>query len=98
MDGMNEEVTFTRIRALLVEPGQFRTELLSAQNSVSGEISILEYQSLAEKIYERSRTDHGTQRQTPKRVWPALLMLCEARMGAAGNQWPKEVLRDRIPY
>jgi hypothetical protein len=98
MDGMDEKVTFTRIRTLLVERGQFRTELLRPQNSVSGEISILEYQSLVEKTYERSHTDHGTRGETPKRVWPALLMLCEARMGAAGNKWPKELLWDRIHY
>jgi hypothetical protein len=54
-------VSHLGIKTLLVEPGYFRTELLSSQNSAFVETSIPDYRALTEATFAQFRATHGQQ-------------------------------------
>ncbi|KAL3461783.1 hypothetical protein BJX64DRAFT_299965 [Aspergillus heterothallicus] len=90
-DALDQEVSTIGIRTLLVEPGQFRTELLSAQNSMFAESSVPEYQDVAQATFKAFRDVHGKQRGDPVKGVGRVIDLVRGENGAAGREWPKEL-------
>ncbi|KAL2863134.1 SDR family oxidoreductase [Aspergillus lucknowensis] len=91
-DALDQEVASIGIRTLLVEPGQFRTELLSSQNSMFVESSVLEYQELAHASFTTFREVHGKQRGDPVKGVARIVDVVRGENGAAGKKWPKELV------
>ncbi|KAL2816689.1 hypothetical protein BJX63DRAFT_441443 [Aspergillus granulosus] len=90
-DALDQEVSSIGIRVLLVEPGQFRTELLSAQNSIFAESRTPEYQDVAQVTFQTFRDVHGKQRGDPVKGVARIIDVVRSDNGAAGMGWPKEL-------
>ncbi|KAL2833692.1 hypothetical protein BDW59DRAFT_138078 [Aspergillus cavernicola] len=92
MDALDQEVGSIGIKSLLVEPGQFRTELLSSQNSNYAETNIQEYQAVAQATFETFRGAHGNQRGDVQKGVARIIDVVRGENGAAGKKWPKELV------
>ncbi|KAL4781737.1 hypothetical protein BJX76DRAFT_349911 [Aspergillus varians] len=90
-DALDQEVASIGIKTLLVEPGQFRTELLSPQNSMFAEIGISEYEEVARTTFETFRKAHGNQRGDPVKGVARIIDVVRGENGAAGREWPREL-------
>ncbi|KAL4912093.1 hypothetical protein BDW62DRAFT_215292 [Aspergillus aurantiobrunneus] len=90
-DALDQEVSSLGIKTLLVEPGQFRTELLSLQNSMFAETGIAEYEDVARGTFETFRMAHGNQRGDPRKGVARIIDVVRGENGAAGREWPKEL-------
>ncbi|RAL06566.1 SDR family oxidoreductase [Aspergillus homomorphus CBS 101889] len=90
-EALAQETAHTGIRALLVEPGQFRTELLSPQNSTFVETSIPEYREVTAASFTAFRDVHGKQRGDPTKAVMCTLDVIHGENGASGRKWPGEL-------
>ncbi|KAL4923123.1 uncharacterized protein BDV17DRAFT_277974, partial [Aspergillus undulatus] len=90
-EALNQEVVPLGIKTLLVEPGQFRTGLLSPQNSNYAERGIPEYAGIAESSFEAFRNAHSKQRGDPAKGVGRIIDVVRGENGAAGRDWPGEL-------
>ncbi|KAL4891417.1 hypothetical protein BDV59DRAFT_203591 [Aspergillus ambiguus] len=91
-DALDQEVSGLGIKTLLVEPGYFRTELLSPQNSMFVETSISDYKALTEAAFGGFRAAHGNQVGDPVKGVSRVIDVVKGENGAAGKEWPKELV------
>jgi hypothetical protein len=75
----------------LVEPGQFRTKLLSAKNSMFAETKFPEYRELTEASFKSFRDANGKQRGDPKKGVARIIDVVKGENAAKGKAWPKEL-------
>lgn len=91
-DALDKEVSGLGIKTLLVEPGYFRTELLSPQNSMFVETSIPDYKAVTDASFGSFRDTHGKQAGDPVKGVARIIDVVKGENGAAGKKWPKEVV------
>ena len=75
MEGLAPEVAPFGIRTMLVEPGFFRTELLTPQSTQYAEPSISDYAERTQQIVEAWRSMDGAQGGDPAKLADALVRL-----------------------
>ncbi|PYI32086.1 putative short-chain oxidoreductase [Aspergillus indologenus CBS 114.80] len=90
-EALGQETAGTGIRTLLVEPGQFRTDLLSPRNSTFVETNILEYRDLTAASFANFRNAHGKQRGDPTKAVARILDVIHGENEASGREWPGEL-------
>ncbi|PYH78713.1 putative short-chain oxidoreductase [Aspergillus uvarum CBS 121591] len=90
-EALGQENAGTGIRTLLVEPGQFRTDLLNPRNSTFVETNILEYRDLTAASFANFRNAHGKQRGDPTKAVAPILDVIHGDNEASGREWPGEL-------
>ncbi|GIC86335.1 putative short-chain oxidoreductase [Aspergillus udagawae] len=90
-EALSQETASLGIKALLVEPGQFRTELLSAKNSMFVETRFPEYRELTEASFKTFRDANGKQRGDPQKGVARIIDVVKGENAAEGKEWPKEL-------
>ncbi|RHZ49210.1 putative short-chain oxidoreductase [Aspergillus thermomutatus] len=90
-EALGQETASLGIKTLLVEPGQFRTELLSANNSMFVETRFPEYRALADASFATFRDAHGKQRGDPKKGVARIIDVVKGENAAKGKEWPTEL-------
>ncbi|RHZ59307.1 hypothetical protein CDV55_106678 [Aspergillus turcosus] len=90
-EALSQETVSLGIKTLLVEPGQFRTELLSAKNSMFVETKFPEYRELTEASFATFRDANGKQRGDPKKGVARIIDVVKGENAAKGKEWPKEL-------
>lgn len=85
MESLVPEVAPYGIRTMVVEPGFFRTELLSAESTTYSEPSIEDYAERTETTIATWKTVHGTQGGDPAKLAEALVEL--ATSGEPPVRW-----------
>ncbi|CBF87502.1 hypothetical protein AN9378.2 [Aspergillus nidulans FGSC A4] len=91
-EALSQELGPTGIKTLLVEPGQFRTELLGPSNSVFVETKIPEYQDAANASFGAFRSAHSRQRGDPVKGVARIIDVVKGEGEAAGREWPGELV------
>jgi NAD(P)-dependent dehydrogenase (short-subunit alcohol dehydrogenase family) len=75
MEGLAPEVAAFGIRTMLVEPGFFRTELLSPQSTQYAEPSIADYADRTKQTVEAWQSVNGKQGGDPAKLAAAIVRL-----------------------
>ncbi|KAL5043575.1 hypothetical protein BDW71DRAFT_117656 [Aspergillus fruticulosus] len=91
-EAVAQELAPTGIKTLLVEPGQFRTELLGPSNSMFVETEIPEYKDAANASFGAFRSAHGRQRGDPVKGVARIIDVVKREGEAAGREWPEELI------
>ncbi|RAH64850.1 SDR family oxidoreductase [Aspergillus aculeatinus CBS 121060] len=91
-EALAQETAGTGIRTLLVEPGQFRTDLLSPRKSTFVETNIPEYRDLTAASFANFRNAHGKQRGDPTKAVARVLDVIHGENEASGRDWPGELV------
>jgi NAD(P)-dependent dehydrogenase (short-subunit alcohol dehydrogenase family) len=78
MEALTEEVQPFGIRAMIVEPGFFRTELLTPESTTFGELSIDDYDEARAQSNAFWAGMNGTQAGDPAKLARALVQLADA--------------------
>ncbi|KAL4812091.1 hypothetical protein BDW67DRAFT_189025 [Aspergillus spinulosporus] len=91
-EALAQELAPTGIKTLLVEPGQFRTELLGPSNSMFVETEILEYQGAANASFGAFRSAHGRQRGDPVKGVARIIDVVKGEGEASGREWSGELV------
>jgi NAD(P)-dependent dehydrogenase (short-subunit alcohol dehydrogenase family) len=91
-EALAQELGSTGIKTLLVEPGQFRTELLGPSNSMFVETKIPEYQDAANASFGEFRSAHSTQRGDPVKGVARIIDVVKGEGEAAGREWSGELV------
>ncbi|KAL4749477.1 hypothetical protein BDW72DRAFT_178127 [Aspergillus terricola var. indicus] len=91
-EALAQEVAPAGIKTLLVEPGQFRTELLGPSNSIFVETEIPEYQDAANASFGAFRSAHGKQRGDPVKAVARIVDVVKGEGEAAGRGWSGELV------
>jgi len=86
MESLAEEIAPFGIRTMLVEPGFFRTELLTDQSTVWPEASIDDYAEKTRETVARWKKLNGLQGGDPAKLAKALIQL--ARQAEPPRRWP----------
>jgi len=86
MESLAEEVAPFGIRTMLVEPGFFRTELLTDQSTVWPEASIDDYAAKTRETVAGWKKMNGLQGGDPAKLAKALIQL--ARQAEPPRRWP----------
>jgi len=76
MESLTPEIAPSGIRTLLVEPGFFRTELLSPESTKYAEPSIEDYTERTEETVTNWKSMNGQQCGDPVKLARALVQLC----------------------
>ncbi|GFF58473.1 uncharacterized oxidoreductase YusZ [Aspergillus udagawae] len=90
-EALSQETASLGLKTLLVEPGQFRTELLSAKNSMFVETRFPEYRELTEASFKTFRDANGKQRGDPQKGVARIIDVVKGENAAEGKEWPKEL-------
>jgi NAD(P)-dependent dehydrogenase (short-subunit alcohol dehydrogenase family) len=77
MESLTPEIAPFGIRTMLVEPGFFRTELLSKDSTIYAEPSIADYTERTNQIVAAWKSMHGKQGGDPAKLANALVTLVE---------------------
>ncbi|KAL4789851.1 hypothetical protein BDV19DRAFT_382808 [Aspergillus venezuelensis] len=91
-EALNMEVSPLGIKTLLVEPGQFRTDLLSPQNSNYAESDIHEYTDAKRAIFDVFRNVHSKQRGDVSKGVARIIDVVRGEGDAKGREWPGELV------
>jgi NAD(P)-dependent dehydrogenase (short-subunit alcohol dehydrogenase family) len=86
MESLAEEIALFGIRTMLVEPGFFRTELLTDQSTVWPEASIDDYAAKTRETVAGWKKMNGLQGGDPAKLARALIKL--ARQAEPPRRWP----------
>ena len=78
MESLAGEVQPFGIRTMIVEPGFFRTELLTPESTTFGELSIDDYDDARAQINAFWASMNGTQAGDPCKLAPALVQLADS--------------------
>ena len=78
MESLTGEVEPFGIRTMIVEPGFFRTELLTPESTTFGELSIDDYDDARAQINAFWASMNGTQAGDPGKLAPALVQLADS--------------------
>ena len=92
MESFRGEVAPLGIKTLLVDPGAFRTELLSAENIKPTETTIPEYKTPVGALFEALSAFSGNQPGDPKKAVEAIVDVVKGEGKAANRGIP-----DRLP-
>jgi NAD(P)-dependent dehydrogenase (short-subunit alcohol dehydrogenase family) len=79
MESLTGEVEPLGIRTMIVEPGFFRTELLTPESTTFGELSIDDYDDARAGIYAFWASMNGTQAGDPAKLARALVELVDSK-------------------
>ncbi|KAL4868971.1 hypothetical protein BDV12DRAFT_90187 [Aspergillus spectabilis] len=95
-EALNMEVSPLGIRTLLVEPGQFRTQLLRPENPgntfYSASSRIPEYNEIVQPVFEPFRAVAGKQRGDPEKAVKRIVDVVKGEGEARGREWPGELI------
>ncbi|KAL4939333.1 hypothetical protein BDV06DRAFT_231121 [Aspergillus oleicola] len=91
-EALNMEVSPLGLKTLLVEPGQFRTDLLSPQNSVFAEACIPAYTDAKRATFDVFRKVHAKQRGDVKKGVSRIIDVVKGENGAEGREWSEELV------
>ncbi|KAL4738083.1 hypothetical protein BDV11DRAFT_216243 [Aspergillus similis] len=91
-EALAQELAPTGIKTLLVEPGQFRTELLGPSNSMFVETEVPEYQDAANASFGAFRSTHGRQRGDPVKGVARIIDVVKGEGESAGREWSGELV------
>ena len=78
MEALGLEVAPFGIRTMIVEPGFFRTELLTPESTTFGELEIDDYDEARDGINAFWASMNGTQAGDPAKLAPALVQLADS--------------------
>src|SRR3954468_20574254 len=79
MESLTGEVQPFGIRTMIVEPGFFRTELLTAESTAFGELSIDDYEDARAEVNAFWTSMNGEQAGDPAKLAGALVELADSR-------------------
>ncbi|PYH44627.1 SDR family oxidoreductase [Aspergillus saccharolyticus JOP 1030-1] len=91
-EALSQETSSTGIRTLLVEPGQFRTELLNPGKSTFIETDIPQYRDVIPASFAAFRNIHGKQRGDTSKAVARILDVVHGENEASGREWPGELV------
>lgn len=80
------------IKTLLVEPGTFRTELLSQQNKKPGASKFDDYKALNESFEDIFNKLNGNQAGDARKGVERIVDVVKGENGAAEKEWPMELV------
>jgi hypothetical protein len=85
------EVAPFGIKTLLVEPGTFRTDLLTQKNSKSVETKFEDYKSLTGFMASQFENLNGNQAGDPRKGVECVIDVVKGENGTAGKEWPDQL-------
>ena len=88
---LRQEIEHLDIRCIVIEPGQFRTELMTAQNMKSpptSTTSIADYEEVSEALDDFSEAMAGQQPGDPKKLADRIIDVLKAEGMAEGRKMP----------
>ncbi|KKK23488.1 hypothetical protein P175DRAFT_0529381 [Aspergillus ochraceoroseus IBT 24754] len=88
-DALRLEVSSLGIRTLLVEPGQFRTEILTARNSVFMQTGVPAYEAITRGVFDTFQNAAGKERGDARKGAARIVDIVRGENGAAGREWPR---------
>ncbi|KAL4966384.1 putative short-chain oxidoreductase [Aspergillus stella-maris] len=91
-EALNLEISPLGIKTLLVEPGQFRTDLLSPQNSNYAESGIPAYTDSKREIFDVFRNVHSKQRGDVAKGVAGIIDVVKGEGEAKGREWLGELV------
>ncbi|KAJ5804868.1 hypothetical protein N7474_010755 [Penicillium riverlandense] len=91
-ESLSREVAPLGIKTLLVEPGTFRTELLSQQNKKSGVTKFDDYKALNESFESIFRNLNGNQAGDARKGVERIVDVVKGENDAAEKEWPMELV------
>ncbi|KAL4955495.1 hypothetical protein BDW69DRAFT_118512 [Aspergillus filifer] len=91
-EALSLEVSPLGIKTLLVEPGQFRTDLLSPQNSNYAESGIPDYTDAKRATFDVFRNVHAKQRGDVAKGVSRIIDVVNGEGEAKGREWSDELV------
>ncbi|EAW12183.1 putative short-chain oxidoreductase [Aspergillus clavatus NRRL 1] len=88
METLSQETASTGIKTLLVEPGQFRTNILDATKSMFVETSVPEYRDLVDASLTMFRSANGRETGDPRKGVARVIDVVKGENAARGKAWP----------
>ena len=87
-EALSREISPIGIKTLLVEPGTFRTDLLSQQNKKTVQTKFEDYRQLAETLESQFAGLNGNQPGDARKGVERILDVVKGEKGTAGKEWP----------
>lgn len=93
VEALQKEIAPLGIKTLLVEPGTFRTDLLSARNRKSARdiFAIADYKDLSETVENGFANLNGNQVGDPVKGVARIIDIVKGENGTAGKEWPTQL-------
>jgi hypothetical protein len=91
VDSLSKEVAPMGLKTLLIEPGTFKTDFLSWQNSKSVEGGIEDYRELSENMDKAFADLNGKQLGDPKKGVNIIIDVVKGEAGAVVKTWPSSL-------
>ncbi|KAJ5397772.1 hypothetical protein N7509_005885 [Penicillium cosmopolitanum] len=91
VDSLSKEVAPMGLKTLLIEPGTFKTDFLSWQNSKSVEQQIKDYRELSENMDRAFADLNGKQLGDPKKGVNIIIDVVKGKTGAVVKTWPSSL-------
>jgi hypothetical protein len=88
VESLSKEIAPIGIKTLLVEPGTFRTDLLTQQNSKSAATKFEDYKALTESLTSLFNSLNGNQAGDPQKGVECVIDVVKGEKGTAGKEWP----------
>lgn len=92
VESLTREVAPIGIKTLLVEPGTFRTDLLSQSNMKSAPSKIKDYGEITAMMTESFSSLNGSQLGDARKGVDSVIDVVKGENGTAGKEWPASLL------